>query len=94
MRQWKRRVAAWQLRAANWLPPEELGLVLLDSLQGDAALLVQDVPLARITQGDGVEHLLGLLSGMEQQRIQSYGSSMKAYESLMRKPGELIKPYD
>eukprot|EP00971_Amphidinium_carterae_P249615 4954620-Amphidinium_carterae.1 len=70
-----------------------MGLVLLDSLQGDAGLLVQDVPLDRVTQADGVDFLLGLLAGMEQQRIQSYGSSMRAYETVSRKPGELLKSY-
>ena len=27
-RQWKRRVSAWQTRVAQWLPAEEMGLVL------------------------------------------------------------------
>eukprot|EP00971_Amphidinium_carterae_P342020 6481153-Amphidinium_carterae.1 len=64
----------------------ELGLVLFDSPQGDAGFLLQDVPLDRITQPDGMDFLLGLLAGMEQQHVQSYGSSMRAYEIVSHKP--------
>eukprot|EP00971_Amphidinium_carterae_P058943 1165440-Amphidinium_carterae.1 len=45
-RQWQRRVKAWHLRASQWMPAEELALVLLEALHGDSALLCQDIPLA------------------------------------------------
>ena len=62
----KRRVAAWQIRVAQWIPDEEVGLILLEALQGDSALLCQDIPFQRLYARDGVQHLCDLYKDMEQ----------------------------
>eukprot|EP00971_Amphidinium_carterae_P333129 6467671-Amphidinium_carterae.1 len=93
LRQWKRRVNAWELRAQHWLPREEMALVFLEALQSDAALLCQDVPLDRLQKADGIEHLFAQLAPLEQQKSLSFTAPMRAYEQIRRMPNELAKSY-
>ena len=93
-RQWKRRVSGWQVRCTQWLPPGEMGLVLLEAIQGDAALLCQEAPLQRLYARDGVQQLLDQLQHLEQQRAQGLGAAVRAYEELKRLPMEHAKSYN
>eukprot|EP00971_Amphidinium_carterae_P325307 6455509-Amphidinium_carterae.1 len=70
-----------------------MALVLLESLQADAALLCQDVPLSRLQQTDGIEHLFAQLAPLEQQKSLSYTAAMRAYEQIRRQQNELAKSF-
>eukprot|EP00971_Amphidinium_carterae_P350126 6491396-Amphidinium_carterae.1 len=70
-----------------------MGLLLLDALQGDAALIVQEENIQRIAQPDGVEYLLHKLRALEEKQVQSLGGAMRLYEGLRRQQGEGIRSF-
>eukprot|EP00971_Amphidinium_carterae_P047781 940900-Amphidinium_carterae.1 len=92
-RQWTRRVQAWQIRVAQWAPPEEHALMLLEVITGDPAMVLQEESIARLHQADGLQHLLTRLRVLEEQPVQSVGGAMKEYESIRRAPEELIRAF-
>eukprot|EP00971_Amphidinium_carterae_P264540 5247810-Amphidinium_carterae.2 len=82
LRQWKRKVQAWELRATQYVPTEELGLLLLEALHGDSALLCQDLPLTELYTVNGVQRIMDQLLPLEQQRVHSFQQSMRAYVAI------------
>eukprot|EP00971_Amphidinium_carterae_P181685 3604632-Amphidinium_carterae.1 len=93
LRQWKRKVTAWELRASQHVPPEELGLLLIEALSGDPALLCQDLPIAELYTVHGVQRILDQLAPLEQQRVRSFQQAMRAYEQLRRGPSEATRAF-
>eukprot|EP00971_Amphidinium_carterae_P264524 5247552-Amphidinium_carterae.1 len=67
-RMWMRKVEGWRLRARHWVPENELGLLLLESLHGDAAVIVQEETIQRIAMDDGVDYLLTKLRALEEKQ--------------------------
>eukprot|EP00971_Amphidinium_carterae_P286932 5696385-Amphidinium_carterae.1 len=65
LRQWKMKVQAWELRASQHVPPEELGSLLIEALSGDPALLCQDLPLAELYTVRGVQRILDQLAPLD-----------------------------
>ena len=60
-RRWVDRVRRWELRIVHYVPRGEAALILFDSLKGEAALVVQDVPLASYFTDEGIDVLIELL---------------------------------
>eukprot|EP00971_Amphidinium_carterae_P203946 4047285-Amphidinium_carterae.2 len=92
-RTWLRKLEGWRIRVSNWVPETEMGLLLLDALHADAAVVVQEEDIMRIAQADGVDYLLGKLRCLEEKQIQSLGAAMRLYEQLRRQPGEGIRSF-
>eukprot|EP00971_Amphidinium_carterae_P343148 6482740-Amphidinium_carterae.1 len=93
LRQWKRKVKAWELRASQHVPQEELALLLVEALSGDPALLCQDLPLSELYTPYGVQRIIDQLLPLEQQRVHSFQQAMRAYEQLKRAPAEATRAY-
>ena len=49
-RQRIKRVQAWQLRACHWAPVEKHGLMLMEVVSGDVAMVLQEEPLEKLQQ--------------------------------------------
>eukprot|EP00971_Amphidinium_carterae_P348525 6490540-Amphidinium_carterae.1 len=92
-RMWMRKIEGWRLRARHWVPDNEMGLLLLEALHGDAAIIVQEEGIDRIAQDDGVDYLLTRLRTLEEKQIQSLGGAMRLYENLKRNPGEGVRSF-
>ena len=89
LRHYRRALERWCLITAEYLPKSEQALRALDSLTGDAALEVEEIPDSKYFRDDGIEVLLkDLEAAFGEREIYRRGGLIREFENLSRMQGE------
>jgi len=76
---------------AEYLPPREQALRLLAKVEGEAAQLLEQVPVNELACEEGVPHLMGVLRPhFDQRNVANVAEDLLAFENFSRRQGEQV----
>ncbi|CAJ1354878.1 unnamed protein product [Effrenium voratum] len=91
---WVKKLEVWKLQASNYMPRNEMALMLFTSLTGEAGQEVEHLDITKVNQSSGVEYIVEhLRSPLEQKAIFQKRSLLNAYEQVARYPNEGVRQY-
>ena len=91
---WVKKLEVWKLQASNYMPRNEMALMLFTSLTGEAEQEVEHLDITKVNQSSGVEYIVEhLRSPLEQKAIFQKRSLLNAYEQVARYPNEGVRQY-
>ena len=93
-RKWKKRIEMWALQVVNYVPKREAGILLFNSLKGELEEELEDAPLEKIFDVDGVTFIMDTIQkAVETRSVHLKRQLLNTYEHIYRAPQETMRSF-
>ena len=93
-KKWEKRVQMWLLQVVNYIPKKEAGIHFYNSLKGELEEELEDAPVERIYDLNGVSFIVDTIrKAVETRSVHLKRRLLADYEHIYRGPQESLRQY-